>query len=128
MKISSKYNIYIIALIALLIGFLLGKTMCNPSADMSDIHQAYTETQSINLKMQEWRNSSNQLGMIQMVLSDPSMNYLDFSIEDVELKIIEMEQRMSEIDTDTQKQMIEEEIERAKHVVLLAERYKSSQE
>ena len=100
--------------------------MGSPSVDMSDIHQAYTETQSINLKMQEWRNSSNLLGMIQMVLSDPSMNYLDFSIEQVELKIIEMEQRMSEIDTDTQKIMIEEEIKRAKHVVQLAEQYTSN--
>lgn len=126
MKVKYKYYIFVIAVTALTISFLLGKTVSSPNVDMEKIHKAYTGTQSINLKMQEWRNSSNKLGLVRFILSDPSMNYLDFSIEEVKLKIVEMEQRITEINDDGQKRMIEEEIERAEHTLKLAEQFKST--
>lgn len=126
MKITNHSYSYIITVGVFLLGFLLCKAVTKPSVDMGAVTQTFNETQSINLKMQEWRNSSNKLGLVQLILTSPSINYLDFSIEEVKLKIIEMEQRIAEISDDDQRIMIENEIKRAKHALQLAAKYKSN--
>jgi hypothetical protein len=126
MQAIKKFLPHVIAIAFGVAGFLIGKMQTGPGVDLEAMNEAFRENEEINQRMNEWRNSSNRLKMVQSVLKDPSMNYLDFSIDEVKLKITEMEQRLSEVSEEAHRDIIESEIEYAKSALQLAVKFKSS--